>query len=225
MRRAAILAVGFSVVWMAIAAGPARATSYTWDNGGGDMTWATAANWDVGGSNPGTPPTGTDTAVFTGTAAGSVTVAAATSAGNVQFLGAGYTLAGGSLLLGGTSPQISQTPAVTGTNTVSSGFGLQNPSGATLTVSASGGTLMLTGPMTGGSTFLTIGPGSGAVVLSNSANDFTGAVTVWGHLVSGASNVIPDIPSVCLATGGTWNLNGFYEKIGALQEAPRILVP
>ena len=66
----------------------ARADTYTWDNGGGDDLWATAANWDVGGSNPATPPGVADTALFNGTVPGTVTVdTARTSVGALVFDG------------------------------------------------------------------------------------------------------------------------------------------
>lgn len=102
-----LLAVSFGV-------GPAWAIDYTWDKGGGDSNWSTAANW-----NPdGTPGAG-DNVIFNGTSNTACTADnVADNLGSIS-LNAGYTqtLTLNSNFVGGAS----NTLTLTGNLTVNSG--------------------------------------------------------------------------------------------------------
>ena len=119
---------------------------------GGTGTWDTntTPNWAVGASDTvWTDTTGTDTAVFGGTA-GTVTLAGTETANRLVFNTSGYLLTGGTLNLAGSTPTITANAnaqiasVITGSN------------GLTL---AGAGTLTLTGSNTYAGT-TTIGSGS-----------------------------------------------------------------
>ncbi|WP_224545079.1 autotransporter-associated beta strand repeat-containing protein [Mesorhizobium sp. CA16] len=142
---------------MGLAANPAGAADLYWDADGsglqlgGTGTWNTAAPplWNTTGNatagpfviwNNGTP----DNAIFAGTA-GTVTLGAPITAGSLTFNVSGYTIAGGTLTLGGGTPTITATGNATISSIIAGSGGLTK---------AGGGTLSLTGvnTFTGGIT-------------------------------------------------------------------------
>ncbi len=59
--------------------------------------------------------------------------------------------------------------------------------------------------------------GTGTVVLGSTANNYDGATNInAGTLRLGAANVVPNASAVTVATGATFDLNGFSETIGSL---------
>ena len=148
IRRSALLfslAVGLWAVRPAIGQ-----TIYTWNlNSGGD--WGTAANWNPNANFAGSTSGIFDTAVFGGDPVGGyiVNISAATGAvylNQISFsqtdttAGNSYTISGGTINLGGTSPTINVATAGV-TATISSVV-----AGSTATLTKTGaGTLILTG--------------------------------------------------------------------------------
>jgi fibronectin-binding autotransporter adhesin len=205
-----ILLASALAVSMIVAAPSARATTYTWDNGGADRLWATSSNWDVSGTNPATPPGGSDTATFTGAAPGDVTISGTVNPGTLSFENAGgsYDITGGTLnLLQGI---LQQTSAVTGSNTISSAL---DSGTTTLDTVIASGTLTLAGQVTG-FTDLTK-KGAGTLVLSNSANNYSGATSLFGGTLRlGAANVLPD--TQLNITASTLDLGGYSDTVAGL---------
>jgi autotransporter-associated beta strand protein len=93
----------------------------------------------------------------------------------------------------------------------------------TLTVDVDGGTSTISGIIQNRDTGSGVGTGAGSLTKTGSgtlalsgANTYTGATTInTGTVQLGASNVLSDSTSLNLA-GGTLNLNGFSDKVGAL---------
>jgi fibronectin-binding autotransporter adhesin len=82
--------------------------------------------------------------------------------------------------------------------------------------------LNLTGKITGtgGLSINQSASGASAVVtLSNTTNDFTGAVAVGQYLKMGATNALPSTSDVTVASGGTFDLAGYATTIGSLAGA------
>lgn len=176
------LRLGILAALMALYA-PARAADRYWDvNGtslgsGGTGTWnTTSAFWSpnndgVSGPYSAWNNAALDDAFFGGTA-GTVTLGGAITAHNLTFQTNGYSLTGGSLTLGGTTPTLSVT---TGTATIDSPITSTN--GLT---KAGAGTLTLNGSNSFGGD-LTI---SGGALGLNAANSFTGNINVTGGNLS-----------------------------------------
>jgi autotransporter-associated beta strand protein len=79
-------------------------------------------------------------------------------------------------------------------------------------------TLTLTGHVMGGSGFLK--QGSGVLVLTNPANDYSGGTTLQlGTLRLGAAGVVPDTSDVDIQGSSSLDLNGFDETIDGLNNA------
>ena len=122
--------------------------------------------------------------------------------------GGGLIMNGGSIV--GTGQLIMPAGNITGTGGIMTG-GTFDLGGAVPTVTITNGTLTIADQVTDGG--LTIGAGTGYVILSNSANNWaTGPLTVNGNLKNGASNVIPDAINVVMPAGGSWDLSGYYEN-------------
>jgi len=111
IRSAVLLGLLFSAARSASAQ-----TNYYWDpsgthssNGGGNGTWDTgrSTNWWVSGATDSqwTDTTGTDVAIFGGTA-GTVNVSGNNTANGLTFSTAGYTLSNGTVTMAGSSPTI-----------------------------------------------------------------------------------------------------------------------
>ena len=91
----------FVIVVAALGAVPAsvlavQPDTHTWDGGGGDNNWTTAANWDLD-----TAPAAGDDLVFSGTTrpANTNNFSAGTSFRSVRFTDAGFTITGNALTL------------------------------------------------------------------------------------------------------------------------------
>lgn len=158
--------------------------NYTWDGGGGDSNWTTAANW-ISDTAPAagaslTFPSGASRLTNTND------FAANTHFTNVTIAGAGYSISGNPIALDGS---VSATYG-SSVSTISTGIALQ----ATQTISvSSGGSLILAGVISGTGHGLTKS-GAGTLSLSNSTdNTFTGTTTVLdGTLeLNSAAHAVP----------------------------------
>jgi fibronectin-binding autotransporter adhesin len=163
----------------------------TGDADGGTGTWdtGTTANWDAaasGGASVVWPAlsSGTDAAVFGGTA-GTVTIdAAGVAANSLAFATAGYTLSGGSLTLDGTTPSITNNGAATINANLLGSAGLNK---------VGNGTLALGGNNTGL---------AGALVLSGATSGNNGGITANG------ANSIAGFTSIDIQNNSFLQLNG-----------------
>ncbi|MFO0810520.1 MAG: hypothetical protein U0746_17985 [Gemmataceae bacterium] len=178
----------------------------TWDGGGADAKWTTAANW----AGDAAPQPNDDLVFPAGTAQLAPTndFPAATAFGRISIRATGYLLAGNRVALGGgialdhqlTTGGVTATVALpltlTAPQTIAGSYtydlALTGPIdlGATvLTVAPAGGTVRFTGVVsgTGG---LTVGTGVGvSVVLLAAANTYTGPTTVLGSVLQVAGSV------------------------------------
>jgi autotransporter-associated beta strand protein len=99
----------------------------------------------------------------------------------------------------------------------------ESNAGRTLTVDVDGGTSTISGVIQNRDTGSGAGTGAGSLsktgagtLVLSGANTYTGTTTInTGTMQLGASNVLSDNSSLNLA-GGTLNLNGFSDKVGAL---------
>ena len=181
-----------------LAAVPAAAQNFHWDGGtvnggnpaananGGTGTWnTTITNWDTAATGGASTAwvNGNNNAFFGGTG-GTVTLGVPVTAQNVTFTVGGYTLAGNTLTLGGT------TPTITGTGTISSVIagtaGMTTGGGnATLTLSAAN---TFTGPLT--ITHGVTAVSTGSVILAPGGSLATSAVTIGTAASSGPVTVV-----------------------------------
>ena len=156
---------------------------------GGSGTWNTAgSNWSASASSvSGGAWADGKTAFFQGTA-GNVTLASAVAGGGVTFSTTGYTLA-------------------------SSGSGSLNV--PTIEVTTAGDTATVSARLVG-SGGLAKG-GSGILIVSNTANAYTGATSVVsGTMQSGAANVIPDASQLAAARFAAYDFNGNADTVGGI---------
>lgn len=170
-----------SLAWKGSTTGLAGGANNTWDTN-------TTANWWNGSASVNWPaPGGTDDdAVFGGTA-GTVTVTTAT-ANDIGFSATGYTLAGGTLTLNGTTPTIANNSGIDATvsSVIAGAGGLKKDGAGILTLA---GTNTYTGVTT---------VNAGTVVVQNNAafgasgNSITvasgAAVDMGGNLAANALN-------------------------------------
>ena len=194
---ARLLLCGAIALWATPRPALAQA-NLTWDvNGaavgtGGTGTWdTTTASWFNGSTFVTWSAVAFDNAIFNGTA-GTVTLGVPIRAHNLTFNTTGYTVAGGTLTLGGTTP------------TITTGAGMTAGISSVLAGTAGLATA-----------------GTGTLVLSG-ANTYTGATTInAGTLQYGSNNVIPDASAVTVRGVGagvtaTLDLNGFSDTIASL---------
>lgn len=157
-------------LWLAVAAGSARAATRTWNGNGGDAFWGTAANWNEGALGA------TNTPTFGAAGASGTTLTndtAGTTVDGIAFNnGAGtYTIVGNGITLGG---DIS-----VGTGVVAESVHVDMVLSATRTVTLGSGSLTLGGVVSGTAGRGLITTGVGSLVLSG-ANTFDGPVTIGG---------------------------------------------
>ena len=195
-----------AVLFLLACGAPAFAqTNLTWDaNGaaagtGGAGTWnTTSARWFDGAVYGPWSAVTFDNAIFSGTA-GTVTLSGAIRAHNLTFNTTGYTVSGGTLTLGGTTPTIHTGVALATIGSVISGTAGLTTSGA--------GTLILSGnnTFTGGTTI-------GAGTLQVGTGGTTGALGA-GDITNNAALVINRSNAVTFgqAISGT----GTLTKLGA----------
>ena len=155
---------------------------FVWDNTTGNNSWTDPLNWTA---DLGTPSTGADTAQFTGTAPGTVTVGAPITVGQIEFSAGGYNVSGSAITVG-TSVLNSA-----GNNSIAN-----NLIGGTGTVAVTGGTLSLAGANALGTA--TIGPGTLSITNGTAA----GAVAVNSGGTFEINNVTHNA-AVALNSGGT----------------------
>jgi autotransporter-associated beta strand protein len=165
-------------------------TYLTWDGGGGDSNWSTAANWD-----PDQAPTAGDTLAFGGTTrtTNNNDLTAATEIGAIVFnTGAGaFTIGGNSITLNG---------SITNNDDSEQTINLDIATTAVRTVNAASGNITLGGVISGSGGGINK-TGSNALTLSG-ANTFTGGVT----LNAGTLNINN---ATALGDGaGTFSING-----------------
>lgn len=209
--------------------------TFTWDGGGGDNNWNTAANW-VGDI---LPTAGSNLIFPAGAARLSNTnnFAANTNFNNITVTGAGYILGGNAINLTG---NLAATYAA-GASTIGLDTALQ--SSRTVDVAA-GGTLVLSGAISGAGFGVTKNGGGTLQYAGATANTYTGVTTVnagtlalnktagtdaiAGSVVVGdnvaggellqmlASNQIANPTTVTVNEGATFDLNGFNEQFNVL---------
>ncbi len=180
-------AVGlFGLFQLIFLAGHAQAASLTWDNGAGTGKWnATDLNWSGASTwNNATP----DTATFGATGVGTVTLTTGIMAGGLTFNTAGYTVAGNTLTLSGTSTVTANADAtinsaIAGSTWTKMGTGTLTLSGATTvsTYNARAGTLTIAGTSSTGANYNMGGGGSTSVL------NFTGTNSGGSNLFMGSS--------------------------------------
>jgi fibronectin-binding autotransporter adhesin len=190
-----------TATWLAVlaalvpVAAHAQAT-LTWNGGGADTIWTTAANWG------GIAPVAGDTLVFSGTTRPSNTndFAAATTFDSITLSEGGFTLAGNDLQLSAAGTKLTST----GDSTISLGLA---PSSGPLSIAATSGTLTVSGVISG-STGLSKS-GGGTLLLSGS-NTYSGGTTLSAGLLQlGNANAIQSgNTTVMTISGGTLDLNG-----------------
>ena len=225
--RIMVLAVTFQVF-------PSGAVTSTWNGGGGDDNWTTAANW--GGT---APVAGNDLIFagstrltpnnnFTSTSFNSITINSGSGAFTIG--GNAFTLTGGATAITDNSTaSISITPAITiATNaatittitggTLNIGTGTLNNGGLALTL-ASTGTTNISGIITGSGSITLNGNGtvtlSGANTYSGTTTISTGTLNLTGSLASGSAVTVA---SVATLTGngtasGAVTVNGIVTPI------------
>lgn len=181
--------------------------SLTWDGGGTDNNWTTAANW-VGNIEPAAG----DTLTFGANSALQLTnnnnFAPGTSFNSISFSSAGYTLNGDAITL---SNGIASQPA--GTNTVN--LALTLASAQTFQAATVGGTLEFGGPIhLSGSALIANGAG---VVQANGTIDGAGAGSSLTH--SGTGSLILGSGATDTYAGSTSVLNGTLEVDGSTSSA------
>lgn len=185
----AIFVSGILALWAAIGSPAAAQTTWTWTGGGGDGNWANGANWTYNSGTIADPLTG-QSLTFAGVTQVSTTnnTTANGTAGRMAFsAGAGaFTLAGNALTLSGNITN----NAVGNAQTIS--LPLNLTAATHVLTTATGGTTVLSGNLTGGNAAgsTTISSTAGVLVLSGS-NSFTGNVTVnGGTLAIGHANAL-----------------------------------
>lgn len=193
MSTAAVIALGGL---MPAPASAAVATS-TWTGLGADGNWTTAANWD-------TVPSAGSNLVFPDIAdsarhAGVNTFAAGTSFGSITVGESGYALSGNALVsTGGLNAAYGA-----GTSTLSAPLSMSAPGAVAV---QAGGTLAITGAVSGSSGIAKTG---GGLALLNAANSYLGVTAISaGTLAIGNSS----------ALGSTANGNGTDVASGATLE-------
>jgi autotransporter-associated beta strand protein len=182
----------------------ARPTARVWDGGGGDDNWSTGANWDFD-----LAPSAGDALQFAGSTRTSPNndYTAGTSFASIAFnAGASAFTVGGNAIVLASGVANSSANAQT--------VNLAMTMAATCTADTTGADLALGGAL-GGAGGLTV-TGGNTLTLSGT-NAWNGATTISaGTLKDGAAAVIPDSSAVTVASGATWNLNGFDETVGSL---------
>ncbi len=156
----------------------AQAATKTWDGGGADNNWTTAANWDLD-----TAPVAGDSLVFAGTVR---PTAVNNFAANTNFSGITFSAGAGAFVLSGNAVNIAGdiTNSATNVQTISLPLVLT----AAQNVTGSGTSLVISGAISGA--FSLTKAGTGSVSLSTT-NTYSGGTTVSAGNLSllGTSNV------------------------------------
>ncbi len=214
-------------------------TQFTFTNGDGTGSWSSPSNWTAGGP----PFLVGDTAIFDSTSpTGVVALDGNVSVGAIQFnngaSGSGMTISAsgpaGVLTMDNRGVITTATISVAaGQHVISAPVALNGPLSVSVSTTASGTGLTISGPiydgengiqdkMSGGSNYNLSLDGGGTLTLSG-ANTYTGATNInGGTLKAGAANSIPSSSAVTVAPGATLLLNGFNQSIGSLSGAGSI---
>ena len=221
-----------AVAWVAIAAAPALAQTFTWDGGGASGVWSDGSNWDGDSA----PAASTTAAVIF---AGSTNTTTSNDIADLTLSGitfdaaaAAFTLGGGTATLAGDitfsglpaaaiTHTISMPLVVDGTRTIATqGSGNTNPGRGSITIdgvlSGSGGLLMtnngtltlnaantFSGGLTFGNATASNGTGSrGMIVLGNNAALGTGKAVSKGALVTAGTSGIVVANDIDVDAGG-----------------------
>jgi autotransporter-associated beta strand protein len=175
---------------------------------GTSSCWSGSGNWTDGNNHPGVPGTASrpaDTAAFSGSGSvTAITLDANPSLAALSFSGTNYTLSGGSLTMNAASGTATVTVS-SGTQTIQSAMEI---SGGSMVLGVSNsGVLRTSGNISddGNQRSLTLtGDGSGALILSGTANSYTGGTNVdAGTLYATNSNALADGSSLAVGAGGT----------------------
>ena len=209
---------------LAVSSAANAQTNLTWDvNGagggtGGAGTWNTTAPiWFNGAVFVPWSNGGFDNAIFGGTA-GTVTVGGTINVHNITFNTPNYTLTGGTLNLGGTTPTISGTGTI---NSVLAGAAGITTGGGVNTLTFSGANTFI-GPLIIGHGILSTSPSTGSVILSPTASLATSAVTIGNNPLNGiiavlqnqGNNQLPNATVTFNAVSGGWAM---WELLGTSQ--------
>lgn len=175
--------------------GAGSSPSGTWSTSSSDKNWSTSADGNVTTKAWSAGAIAVFSAGTNGTGSYTVTLSGTQSAAGLNVQEGSPTLSGGTLSLTGSAP--------------------------TITV-ASGLTATITSQIAGTSGFTKAG--TGTLILSNTANAYTGATTVSaGTLQLASGNVIPDTSALTVASGATFDLNwGNNETVGSIAGAGTI---
>ncbi len=193
----------------------ASAAVRTWDAGGGDNNWSTAANWSLD-----TVPTGTDIALFDGTGKKNATVDAA-FAGSVAEVRMATANTGAitlvrSLTVNGNLSLSGGTLQLNGGNTITVKGSWQNGGG---TLSASTGSVLLSSSTSTAYTLKEAGTFyhlslSGAGTWTLAANtDVNGRLTLSGGTLSQSSFNISVAGNMAIANGATFTRGAQANKL------------
>ncbi len=182
----------------------------TWDGGGSDNNWSTAANWanDVA-------PIANDSLVFSGSTRTATTndYTSGTSFDSIEFAADDFSLAGNAVMLTG---DVTVETGVSG-STISLAATL---SGSVTFQIATGETLIVSSILSGSGNLTKTGDGT--LILSGS-NTYTSATTISaGTLQLGVNNALPIGTAVTFgtdSTNGVMELNGFNQQVGGLAVA------
>ena len=178
----------------------------TWTGAGANNNWTTAANWG------GTAPVAGDDLVFPAGAArlsNTNNYANGTAFNSITLSGTGYALAGNRIALGATGLASS---AVGSANTLS--LQLSFAATSTVTVTSATSTVTLSGLISGAGGLTKAGAGTLALSVANS---YTGATAVnGGTLRLGIANGVGASSALSVASGATFDLNGFSDTVGSV---------
>ncbi len=231
-RLAAVLGIASSLLLVT----HSRATTLIWNGGGANGNWSSAANWFGAGT-----PTNGDTVVFQGAAGlNNTNNIANLTLSQIQFRNGGFVLYGNAFTL---TNSILCTNTV-GTNTVAANLTLATADVQLVVSNGTSVSLFMSNSISGSVGVVKSGTGN-LYYRANIANGYTGTTLIrsglfifysgaadaafGGPLVIGdgsgtiayaqmmlAGDNIPNTTPVTVNLGGTFDLNGFNETIGAL---------
>jgi autotransporter-associated beta strand protein len=166
------------------------AASITWNGGGDDNNWSSAANWG------GATPANNDALTFSGTSRLSNSNNLLSSVGAVTFSTGGFTISGSALTLNGDF-----------TNDGNNIWGINSTLGADRIITSNSGTLTLSGSITNDG-FLTTISGTGNTLISGVLGGFGGlAKTGTGTLTLTLSNANTYTGTTSIAPGATLSIS------------------
>lgn len=195
----------------------------TWDGGGGNANWNTAANWD--GAGGGAVPVAGDSLVFAGATrlSNSNNFTAGTSFDGISFASgaSSFTLAGNSVALtsgvtnsSGNLQTITLPISIAATQTFNTGSG-----GLTQGATGAGSLGLISGA--GG----LIKTGSGTLTL-NAANSYLGATTISEgrlFLSNSGGGTLPSTTAVSVASLATFDIGDRSHTVGSISGAGSIV--